>query len=119
MSKAFLRIGYAKSENTDRGVYEDIIEKEGFYTAEVIRDTRSMNNGDKIVDEINVSNRFSFVADPYAFSHFYNMRYAEYMGVLWRVTDVEVQYPRLIISIGGVYTGPEFEGEETQETSGI
>lgn len=112
MSKALLRIGYAKSETTDRGVFVDVIEKEGEYVSEVLRDSRSMNNGDKINDEINVSNRFSFIADPYAFSHFYNMRYAEYMGVLWRVTDVEVQYPRLIISIGGVYTGPKFEREK-------
>lgn len=111
MAKAFIRIGYARSEETDTSVYTDEIEKEGKYRAESIRSSRSMNNGEAINDEINISNRFSFVADPYAFSHFFNIRYVKYMGTTWRVTDVEVEYPRLIISVGGVYTGPVFNGE--------
>ena len=111
MSKAFLRVGYARSAETDTSVYSDEIEKEGEYTADLIRNSRSINNGDKINDEINIANRFSFIADPYAFSHFLNIRYVIYMGTAWRVTDVEVEYPRLIISVGGVYTGPIFEGE--------
>lgn len=31
------------------------------------------------------------------------MRYAEFGGVKWKVTDVKVQYPRLILTFGGIY----------------
>jgi hypothetical protein len=31
------------------------------------------------------------------------MLYVEFMGTKWKITNVEVQYPRLILSVGGVY----------------
>ena len=58
-----------------------------------------------INDNIDVNNQISIVADPFAFAHFFAMRYVEWMGAYWNVQSVEVQSPRLIISIGGVYNG--------------
>ena len=54
-------------------------------------------------DDINVANEISIVADPYANQNFHLMKYVEFMGTKWKITTVEVQYPRLILSIGGVY----------------
>ena len=31
------------------------------------------------------------------------MRYVEFMGAKWKISSVEVQYPRLILTVGGVY----------------
>ena len=51
------------------------------------------------------NNTLSLVADPYAYENFHNIVYAEFMGTKWTVSNVEVQYPRLLLSLGGVYSG--------------
>jgi hypothetical protein len=35
------------------------------------------------------------------------MRYVEFMGTKWKITNIEVQYPRLTLSIGGEYNGQQ------------
>lgn len=60
---------------------------------------------------LNVSNEFSIVADPFAYANFHSMRFIEYMGAKWKISNVEVQYPRLILTVGGVYN------EQTTETA--
>ena len=56
-----------------------------------------------INDNLNISNEFSIIADPFAYENFQNMRYIVFMGAKWKITSVEVQYPRLILTVGGVY----------------
>ena len=58
-----------------------------------------------INDDININNSISIVADPYAYENFHNMRYAILEGVKWKITNVEINRPRLILTIGGVYNG--------------
>ena len=45
----------------------------------------------------------SIIADPFAYQNFHAMRYIEWMGAKWKITKVNVQSPRLILSVGGVY----------------
>jgi hypothetical protein len=61
--------------------------------------------GGTLNDNINMSNEISIVADPFANENFQSIKYIEYMGTLWRVNNVDVQYPRLILRMGGVYNG--------------
>ena len=97
-------IGYAVPEELRPGVWkENIVEKR--YSGDVIRNTRTLQSTDKVNDNINVSNQISIVANPYASKNFHTMRYAEFMGSKWKITNVEVNYPRLILSLGGVYNG--------------
>ena len=58
---------------------------------------------DKVNDSITSNNTISIMADAYAYDHFYDMRYVEWQGAKWKVTNVEVQHPRLILTIGGLY----------------
>ena len=58
---------------------------------------------DKLNDDVNISNEISIVADPFAYQNFHAMRYVEFMGAKWKISSVEVQYPRLILTVGGVY----------------
>ena len=53
-----------------------------------------------------ISNEITILADAYAFQNYQNIRYAEVMGARWKVNYVEVQYPRLRLTLGGVYNGP-------------
>lgn len=106
MAKWYGMIGYADNVEVEPGIWEDsIIEKP--YFGDLTRNTRKLQSSGEINDNINLANEISIVADPYAIDNFYKMRYAEFKGAKWKVTDVEVQYPRLILSIGGVWNGNE------------
>ena len=60
---------------------------------------------DLVNDNINISNEFSIVADPYAINNFHAIRYVEFMGAKWKISNVSVQHPRLLLTAGGVYNG--------------
>lgn len=107
MTRFYGEVGYGISEETppDSGVWVDVI-YEFPYTGDVIRNTRTLDDGDKVNNDISVSNSISIVADQYATEHFFNIKYVKWAGVLWTVPSVEVRSPRLILSVGGVYNGP-------------
>lgn len=95
-------IGYVITRETEPGIYvEEIVENE--YYGDVIRNTRRLREAAKVNDDINISNQISIVADPFANNNFHAMRYIMFMGAKWKIIEVEVQYPRLILSIGGLY----------------
>lgn len=104
MAKFYGAIGFAELSETTPGVWNEEI-KEYFYYGDLTRNSRRLQSTDQVNDNLNISNEISIVSDPYANEHFYNMRYVRFMGAKWKVTDVEVQYPRLILSLGGIYNG--------------
>lgn len=104
MAKFYGKIGYGESVETAPGVYEDVITELSYY-GDVLRNTRQLQDGENLNSNITVSNSVSIVADAYANEHFFAIRYIEWAGTLWTVTDVEVKSPRLILRMGGVYNG--------------
>lgn len=106
MAKWFGIIGFAETVETKPGVWEERITEVNYY-GDVMRDSRMLQTADQINDNVNIANKISIVADPFAIQHFHNMRYAVYMGAKWKVSTVEVQRPRLILTIGGLYNGPQ------------
>lgn len=105
MAKFYGRVGYATSVETSPGVWEDVI-VERLYFGDVIKNTRKLADGQYLNDDISVSNSISIVADAWANNHFFAIRYVEWAGTFWTVSDVEVRSPRLILQLGGVYNGP-------------
>lgn len=104
MAKFYGKIGYAMTKETTPGVWvEEIVERS--YYGDVIRNIRRLQSSENLNDDINVSNEISIVADAFANQNFHSMRYVEYMGAKWKVSSVEVKYPRLILNVGGVYNG--------------
>ena len=95
-------IGYVKTIETRTGIYEEVVIENEYY-GDVIKNTRKLKESDKVNDDINISNRFSIIADPFANNNFHAMRYIMFMGTKWKITDVEVQYPRLVLTVGGIY----------------
>lgn len=104
MAKFYGKIGYGESVETAPGVYEDVITELTYY-GDVLRNTRQLQDGENLNSNITVNNSISIVADAYANEHFFAIRYIEWAGTLWTVTDVEVRSPRLILRMGGVYNG--------------
>ena len=105
MAKWFGKIGFAAEQiETAPGVWtNEPVERE--YYGDVIRNTRRLQSTDRVNDDISISNEISIVADPYAMNNFHSMRWIEWMGTKWKADSVDVQYPRLIISLGEVWNG--------------
>lgn len=106
MAKFYGAIGYAVTEETKPGVWMEKI-TERMYYGDLTRNTRKLQSTDQLNDNINVANEISIVADPFANENFHSMKYVEFMGAKWKITSVEVQYPRLILTVGGVYNGEQ------------
>ncbi len=104
MAKFYGAIGYAVTEETAPGVWEERI-TERMYYGELVRNTRKLQSADQLNDNINVANEISILADPFAYENFHSMKYVGFSGAKWKVTSIEVQYPRLILTVGGVYNG--------------
>lgn len=107
MARFFGEIGYGTTVESppDSGTWTDNIVEFSYY-GDVIRDTRRLEPGEGLNDDITVGNSISIVADHYAIQHFFQIKYVRWEGVLWTVPTVEVKSPRLILSLGSVYNGP-------------
>jgi hypothetical protein len=103
--KFFGKVGYGVAGETQNGVWVDQI-KEVSYYGDVQRNTRRLTTDADLNSEIIVNNTISIVADPYALNHFHAIKYVEWAGALHTVTNVQVQSPRLLLELGGVYNGP-------------
>lgn len=104
MAKYYGSIGYAVNTEVRPGVWKPVITEYNYF-GDVNRNIRLFQGNDKINDDLNISNEISIVADPFAYQNFHLMKYVEYMGSKWVVSKVEVQPPRLILTIGGLYNG--------------
>lgn len=98
-------VGYSETVETTPGVWEpqNTIRK---YYGEVTRNTtRWSGNSESTNDDLTVNSQISIVADPFANEKFYSIKWIEFMGAKWKITNVEPQPPRLLLTLGGVYTG--------------
>ena len=104
MAKFCGNIGFVKTVETEPGVWEEeVIER--MYYGDLTNPISRFQSSGGVNDDITISNQISIVADPFANNNFHSMRYVSFMGSKWKVTEVEVQYPRLILTLGGVYNG--------------
>jgi|SoiMethySBSTD1v2_1073268.scaffolds.fasta_scaffold666209_1 hypothetical protein len=107
MTRFYGRVGYAAEPvESAPGVWKEGMVEYPYY-GNVIRNARRIqDNPDSTNPALTVNNSISIVADPYAREHFHDIRYISWAGALWTVTEVEVQFPRLLLRLGGVYNGP-------------
>ena len=104
MAKFYGSIGFTETEETSPGIYSEQVNERNYY-GDIIRNVRSLQTADQLNDNINISNIISIIADPYANDHSHSMKYATWQGTKWKISSVEVQYPRLLLTLGGVYHG--------------
>lgn len=102
MAKFYGNIGYAETVEVKPGIWEEQIVERPYY-GDLLRLTSTSQSSGGVNNNINIANSISVVADPYANKNFHQMRYVEFMGTKWQITNVEVKYPRLILTVGGVY----------------
>ena len=104
MAKFYGVIGYADTRETAPGVWSEEINERN-YSGDVIKNTRRWQTGENLNDNLVINNTISILADPFVYQNFHAMRYVKWMGASWKITNVEVQSPRLLLTIGGVYNG--------------
>ena len=102
MAKFYGEIGFLDTVETEPGVWEETFNEKSYY-GDLVRNTSRWQSSEKVNDNISLSNSISIVADPYASENFQKMRYVKFLGVKWKIESIEVQCPRLILSIGGMY----------------
>lgn len=104
MGKFYGAVGYTETVETSKGVWVDSITERN-YSGDALRISRRWQSGENLNDDLTINNEISIVADPFAYQNFHSIKYIKWMGSSWKVTNVTVQRPRLILSIGGVYNG--------------
>lgn len=106
MAKFHGKLGYGITGETKPGVWVDqIIEKD--VVGDFIKNTRQLENSGGVNDNININNSISIVEDPYVTENFHLIKYVKFMGTAWKVRTAEVQYPRIILTLGGEYNGEQ------------
>ena len=113
MSKWYGMIGFSETEETEPGVWESVITEKPYCGDIISNRWKRQPSSSGPNDNINIANSISIVADPYAVNHCASMAYIEFMGAKWKISDIEVQHPRLILSIGGIWNG----GSEQTDTA--
>lgn len=107
MARFYGEIGYLiTSEKIINGERTGIFEEQlipRFYYGDIIRNVSRWDSSGSLNDDISINNNISIVADPFAVANFQHIKYVKWLDTKWKVTSVEVQYPRLILSMGGVY----------------
>lgn len=100
--KYYGAIGYAETTETAPGVWEEVI-TERFYYGDVLKVSRRLERTEYLNSDVNISNNISILADPYALNNFMNIRYITWQNHKWEVSNIDVEPPRMIFSIGGLY----------------
>lgn len=101
------KVGFIDTVDNGDGIWSDGI-TERTYRGDVLRNTKRKEAGESVNDNVTISNLISIIADRYAYEHLYAISYIEWMGKRWSITSVDIQRPRLILTIGGLYNGETY-----------
>lgn len=104
MAKFYGLVGFATQTETAPDVWEEVLTERN-YSGDILENNRRWNDGESLNDNAEISNIISIVADPYANQNLHTMRYINWMGASWKIKNIKVLRPRLILTIGGVYNG--------------
>jgi hypothetical protein len=106
MAKFYGVIGYGFSHEVESqpGVWTNEITERNF-VGDLIKFSSKNEKTNSANDNISIHNQVSMIADPYAIQNFKYIKFVRFMGTAWKVTDAEVQYPNLILTLGGEYNG--------------
>lgn len=100
------RIVESEGEPIHSGIFEDTI-VERHYRGEIMKETVNWRSSSVPNDDLVPSHRISIIADNFAIKNSATIKYLIWNMTYWKITSIEIQRPRLILSLGGVYNGPK------------
>ena len=104
MAKFYGNIGFVTTKETAPGVYRPV-ETLRAYKGDLLNNVKRWESTEYVNDDLSLNNRISILADSFAYENFGVMKFVEQYGTRWKITAAEVQRPRIILSVGGVYNG--------------
>lgn len=102
MAKFSGDVGFVTTEDRGYGVFVPVTVEKHYY-GDHLKVLKRTVSGQGINDDVRISDEISFVADAYASQHYFDIKYVVWQGVKWKVEYADFQYPRLHLSIGGMY----------------
>lgn len=97
-------IGFIKTVETSPGIWTE--EETLLYCrGDVLKKSLKWESSGNINDDLNVSNQISIVADSFTVENMSFIKFVEYMGARWKINNISVEYPRLVLTLGGLYNG--------------
>lgn len=112
------KIGYVVVSELEPGVYGEQQPVERHYVGDIDKFSRRRDSGENLNDDFILNNVVSITADAYAFANIYAIRYVKWLGTAWKVSNIDVDRPRLTLTLGGVYNGPTCSDEVVSEIDG-
>ena len=97
-------VGYGVDTETYPGVWQEVI-TEHEYFGDVIKNRINVQQDNSVNAGIKINSNISIIGDPFAYDNLYAIRYVTYLGKKWNVTSIDIERPRLVLSIGGIYNG--------------
>lgn len=104
MAKFYGNIGFVKTMETSPDIWETV-ETVKRYRGDLVRNQRRWEDNESINEDLTISNEISIVADKFAYENIDAMKWVEVMGAKWKVNSVTIDYPRITLTVGGVYNG--------------
>ena len=104
MAKFYGKIGFVKTAEQEKDIWvttEDVRS----YCGDLVRNQRRWETSNSVNEDLNVSNEVSIVADQFAYDNLNAMKWVEVLGSKWKINSVTIDYPRISLTIGGVYNG--------------
>ena len=105
MKRWFGKVGYSKTVETEPGTWEDQYTECNYYGDIQRSNTRWAGDTNSTNDDLTVNTQISILADQFAIDNFYSIKWIEYLGAKWKITNVDPQPPRLLLTLGGVWNG--------------
>lgn len=102
MAKYYGMIGFSIQKETRPGVWKEVIHEHPVF-GDVYRNIHQTENGGQVNDNLVLNSQISFIADTFACENSHNIKYATYLNAKWAVKSIDSQFPRLILTLGGVY----------------
>lgn len=102
MNRYYGQIGYANESEVSPGVWKANIEERSYY-GDILKNKTNIQQGNTVNPTITISNSISILADQFAYKNINNIRYITFRGEKWCISNIEINAPRIILSLGGVY----------------
>ena len=107
MAKYYGVIGFVQNVETRPGIWEDVTTERNYY-GDVLKNFARHQSANQLNDNFIISDEISIIADGYFRENLASIKYVNYMGVNWKVTNLDgSNYPRIVLTLGGVYNGED------------